>query len=253
MRCWLYHTADEAPGWVPPLASEVATADDARQHLGRLSARSRPRRSTSSLSSRSTDLVKNFPVKGGVLQRTVAEVSAVDGVDLRIRRGETLGLVGESGCGKTTVGRLLLRLIAPTAGRSSSTAPTSRTLTGDELQAVPAADADHLPGPVRVARPARADRREHRRGPAHPRHRQRQPSAASAVATMMDKVGLAPYHARRYPHEFSGGQRQRIGIARALVLEPELIVCDEPVSRARRVDPGAGAQPAARPAAASSA
>jgi oligopeptide/dipeptide ABC transporter ATP-binding protein len=175
------------------------------------------------------DLVKHFPIKGGVLQRTVAIVQAVDNVSFDIRRGETLGLVGESGCGKTTVGRLLLRLIEPTAGEIRFDGRDITKLSGAALKPYrrrmqiifqdPFASldprtpiGDSIGEGLRVhAIGTPAQRREKVRG-------------------IMDKVGLAPYHARRYPHEFSGGQRQRIGIARALVLEPDLLVCDEPVS-----------------------
>jgi len=175
------------------------------------------------------NLVKHFPVKGGVLQRTVAQVQAVDDVSFDIRRGETLGLVGESGCGKTTVGRLLLRLIDPTSG--------SIRFDGEDITRVKGADLKRYRRRMQIIfqdpyasldpRTPIADSigeglRIHGLGSAKERGRK--------VARMMDLVGLQTYHARRYPHEFSGGQRQRIGIARALVLEPDLVVCDEPVS-----------------------
>jgi len=175
------------------------------------------------------NLVKHFPVKGGVLQRTVAQVQAVDGVSFMIRRGETLGLVGESGCGKTTVGRLLLRLIEPTSGEIRFDGDDITAIRGARLKPYrrrmqiifqdPYASLDPR---TPIGDSIGEGLRIHGIGS---RKDQR-----AKVTKMMDMVGLQAYHARRYPHEFSGGQRQRIGIARALVLEPDLVVCDEPVS-----------------------
>ncbi len=174
-------------------------------------------------------LVKYFPIRGGVLQRTVANVQAVDGVNFDIVKGETLGLVGESGCGKTTVGRLLLRLIDPTAGTIRFDGTDITGLKGSALKPYrrrmqiifqdPYASLDpRTPIGDSIGEGLRIH------GIGTPAERRRR------VQTIMDLVGLAPYHYRRYPHEFSGGQRQRIGIARALVVRPDLVVCDEPVS-----------------------
>ncbi|RPH34821.1 MAG: ATP-binding cassette domain-containing protein, partial [Chloroflexi bacterium] len=170
-----------------------------------------------------------FPLRSGLLQRQIGEVKAVDDVTFEIRRGETLGLVGESGCGKTTVGRTLLRLIDPTGGRIVFDGEDITHVKGAELKPYrrrmqivfqdPYASLDPR---APIASAIGEGLRIH--GIGTPQER------ADRVAKMMDLVGLQPYHARRYPHEFSGGQRQRIGIARALVLEPDLLVCDEPVS-----------------------
>ncbi len=175
------------------------------------------------------NLTEYFPLRGGLLQRKVGDVKAVDDVSFEIRRGETLGLVGESGCGKTTVGRTLLRLIEPTGGRIVFDGDDITHLKGNDLKRYrrrmqivfqdPYASLDpRAPIATAIAEGLRIH------GIGTPLER------ADKVARMMDLVGLQPYHARRYPHEFSGGQRQRIGIARALVLEPDLLVCDEPVS-----------------------
>jgi peptide/nickel transport system ATP-binding protein/oligopeptide transport system ATP-binding protein len=176
-----------------------------------------------------TDLVKHFPIRGGALRRVIAQVQAVDGVSFEIRRGETLGLVGESGCGKTTVGRAVLRLIEPTSGSIVFDGTELTTLKGAALKPYrrrmqiifqdPYASLDPR---TPIGDSIGEGLRIHNLGTPTERR--------DKVKKMMDLVGLQPYHARRYPHEFSGGQRQRIGIARALAVEPDLVVCDEPVS-----------------------
>ena len=175
------------------------------------------------------NLREYFPLQGGVLHRHVGDVKAVDDVSFTIRRGEALGLVGESGCGKTTVGRVLLRLIEPTGGRIVFDGTDITTLKGGDLKAFrrrmqiifqdPFASLDPR---QQVGASIAEGLRIHGIGNASERRER--------TLRIMDLVGLQPYQARRYPHEFSGGQRQRIGIARALILEPDLIVCDEPVS-----------------------
>ncbi len=173
-------------------------------------------------------LAKHYPVKRGlVLARQVGLVRAVDGVSFSIARGETLALVGESGCGKSTTARLVLRLIEPTAGtirfdgQEVAGAAALRALRR-RMQVVfqdPYASLDpRLQVGATIAEPMEV----HGIGDAA--------SRAARVKELLGLVGLAPYHAGRYPHEFSGGQRQRIGIARALSVQPELIICDEPVS-----------------------
>jgi peptide/nickel transport system ATP-binding protein/oligopeptide transport system ATP-binding protein len=170
-----------------------------------------------------------FPLIGGVLQRKVGDVKAVDDVSFTIRRGETLGLVGESGCGKTTVGRTLLRLIDPTGGRIVFDGTDITHLSGRKLapfrrrmQIIFQDPFASLDPRAQIGTSIADGLRIHKLGSTSERR--------NRVGKIMELVGLQPYHARRYPHEFSGGQRQRIGIARALVLEPDLVVCDEPVS-----------------------
>ncbi len=170
-----------------------------------------------------------FPVRAGVLQRVVAQVKAVDGVSFSIREGETFGLVGESGCGKTTVGRTILRLEPATAGsvyfdgedvfgkRRGDLKPLRRN-----MQIVFQDPYSSLDPRMPVGDIIAEGLQIHGMGNRSERH--------ETVQEMLGKVGLNPYHAHRYPHEFSGGQRQRIGIARALALRPKFIICDEPVS-----------------------
>ncbi|WP_335872497.1 ABC transporter ATP-binding protein [Bacillus sp. 2205SS5-2] len=175
------------------------------------------------------DLKKNFPIKGGFLGKTVNEVKAVDGVSFTVNKGETLGIVGESGCGKSTTGRMLMRLIEPTGGRVRFEDQEITNLSKGDL------------------RKLRRDMQMVFQDPfasLNPRHNVEkileEPLIVHGIGTkeerikrvheLLEIVGLSSYHAKRYPHQFSGGQRQRIGIARALMTKPKLIIADEPVS-----------------------
>jgi oligopeptide transport system ATP-binding protein len=175
------------------------------------------------------NLKKYFPIKQGLMQRVVAQVQAVDDVTFSIGKGETVGLVGESGCGKTTTGRLLLRLIEPTSGTLRFEGQDITHLPYDEMKKLrgdmqiifqdPYASLNpRLPvgdiigeGLYNLGMKSKSEREKR-------------------VADMLERVGLRKYYINRYPHEFSGGQRQRIGIARALVVHPKFVVADEPVS-----------------------
>ncbi|MBI1893380.1 MAG: dipeptide ABC transporter ATP-binding protein [Candidatus Rokubacteria bacterium] len=176
------------------------------------------------------NLVKYFPIKGGLFSREVGRVHAVDGVSFDINAGETLGLVGESGCGKSTTGRCILRLIEPTSGEVWFGGKNVTTLDKRSLRALrkemqiifqdpyaslnPRMTVGSIVGEALIIHKLAKTRRERE----------------DRVVQLLETVGLAPDHLRRYPHEFSGGQRQRIGIARALAVSPKLIIADEPVS-----------------------
>ena len=175
------------------------------------------------------NLKKYFPVKKGILSRTVGEVRAVDGVSFTINRGETLGLVGESGCGKTTVGRTILRLIEPTAGRVSFNGENLLELNGEELRNMRASLQIIFQDPFSSLDP-RMNVGQIIAEPIRNHMKVSKTEIRQRVADLMERVGLHPEQISRYPHEFSGGQRQRIGIARALALNPLAIICDEPVS-----------------------
>ncbi len=175
------------------------------------------------------DLKKHFAVSSGLFGRTVGWVKAVDGVSFAIHRGETFGLVGESGCGKTTVGRLLLRLVEPTAGRVTFDGHDLATVKGDALRHLRRRMQIVFQDPYSALNPRMnvgAALREplDAHGIGSPGERDER------VKELLKQVGLRPFHMNRYPHEFSGGQRQRVVIARALTVDPSFIVCDEPVS-----------------------
>lgn len=175
------------------------------------------------------DLTKYFPIRGGLFSQVVGNVKAVDGVSFDVKKGQTLGLVGESGCGKTTTGRAVLRLVEPTSGQIIFEGRDITQLPKRELRNLRREMQIVFQDPFGSLNP-RMSVGEIIEEPLIIHHVGNNAERQKKVRELLDVVGLAAYHIRRYPHEFSGGQRQRIGIARALALNPKLVVADEPVS-----------------------
>ena len=245
VRCWLYHDSDRhvAPLSVDNVISAAPTVSNGlpQREATETNATTALHIQESIVSPAAkvpngrqdllqiVDLVKHFPVRGRLLQRSRSWVRAVDNISFTIRKGETLGLVGESGCGKTTVGRTILGLIPATAGSVTFEDRDIFAANRHELkrlrrdmQLIFQDPFSSLDPRMRVGESITVGLRVHGMQNAGERR--------EVAAKLLRKVGLEEYHARRYPHEFSGGQRQRIGIARALALQPKFIVCDEPVS-----------------------
>ncbi|MBI4641559.1 MAG: ABC transporter ATP-binding protein, partial [Candidatus Tectomicrobia bacterium] len=215
LRCWLYPPAERS-------ASEIRIKPQSEAGNGQRKALSQPLLEVK-------DLKKYFPVTTGLLRRHVGDVKAVDRVSFILHEGETLGLVGESGCGKTTTGRLILKLLEPTSGEILLKGKNLSALEKEELKTFRREVQLIFQDPFSSLNPRRTVG-EILEQPLKVHEKTTRKERAALVDLLLEMVGLNPTHASRYPHEFSGGQRQRIGIARAIALHPKLIVADEPVS-----------------------
>jgi oligopeptide/dipeptide ABC transporter ATP-binding protein len=202
--------------------SDVSVSQDA--------SRPDPEQSTGETIMEVRDLVKHFPIRSGLLQRQVGAVRAVDGVSFDVLRGETLGLVGESGCGKSTTARLLLRLMEPTSGSIKYQGEEIANLKTGALKSLRREMQMIFQDPYSSLNPRKTVGSIIAEPFVIHGLMKGEGDRKRAVQELMDRVGLNPEHYNRYPHEFSGGQRQRIGVARALTLDPKVIVADEPVS-----------------------
>ncbi len=175
------------------------------------------------------ELVKYFPIRRGVLQRTVGHVKAVDGISFAVNQGETLGVVGESGCGKSTMGRSVLRLIEPTKGKVTFNGKNVLSLNKPEMRAMRREMQIVFQDPYASLNP-RYTIGQTLLEPMKIHNLHSPGERMQKVHSLLERVGLASEYARRFPHEFSGGQRQRVGIARALAVNPKLVILDEPVA-----------------------